>query len=761
MEPSLWNREGGTWEEVWQHLEVVATAEGRKLPVGVCPLGTGPRDADGKVPDVPRVWMRDEKLFTAGGLTKAWPFWRDVLLPLSGLPERAPAGQSMLEGGPVLDRDTIASWLQEGVRVEHFLRPFKGNYAGVWADSPEPVSRRLTNPPLPHPRDKYEVFVDEEVRRSLLCGAVEEVAEQPFLVLPLIVEPRKPRLCFDARWGNLWFPSPLFRYDTLRDFQRGVRRNDWMFSLDHKSGYQHVPMHPSSQGCLGFEWRGKWYRYRVLPFGFAPACFIYQSLSNVVATALRKLLSLNLIAYIDDFGFSVPDGMAEGLRDRVRWCVLAIMFLAGYCVSEKKSQLAFTRRLRLLGLLVDSALERFSIPEDRLLALLDLRGEILTCVRDGGRRRPVGLKLLQRFVGKAESMALAVPPVSIFLRHLWDAIASAEAEGRFTVWLSDVAVLDVEELGGIQSWEPLSRWLPERHMRLALRLETDASLNGYGGVWFTGSGAPTLLAGLFEGAEAPLDIAPKEALAVQRALEAAPPEVCDCFVDLYVDNEVVEKTLLRGSSVIPEIRAVARDLLWFQLRRRVIITLGRVSTVDNVTSDGLSRGVLEASWEQVDKNEFRLALRLFDVVQSRLPAGARFTLDACASPLNTRVARFISRVRFPAELHVGVTCVAENVFTYEFLPRRGPGRDWVYCYPPLALISPLWRHLRLCGARGAFVFPDMPEQVWYATVAREALQVHVLARRGSRGALLSARSGYTEGLGPLPWDLLVAYFDFA
>lgn len=767
LTPPSFLRTGGTWEEVWAHLEVVAGCSNYELPKEVRPASRcSPSGPQKKVADpcslpVPPIWMRDESQFMAGGLAESWPFWRDVLLPLSGLPVKAPGRLSRAVGGPVLDGTTIASWIQEGVRLDHFLRPFGGTYKGVAVASEVPVSRSFENPPLPFPKSKYESFVDTEVAKSVLCGAVEEVTTPPFLILPLIVEPRKPRLCFDARWANLWFPSPKFRFDTLRDFQRGVRRNDWMFSIDHKSGYQHVRMHPSAHPYLGFSWRGRWYRYRVLPFGVAPACYIYQSLSLVVSAALRRLLRLNVIAYIDDFGFSLGGDVPLELRQRVRWIVLAVMYLAGFFVSEKKSQLLFTRELRLLGLIVDSSLERFRIPLDKLDKFQLLRREVLECTRGDKCVRPVDIRLLQQLTGKAESMSLAVPPVSIFLRHIWDCLASALAAERSSVWLSSAAVLDLVELGQISMWEPLSRWLPERHMSLTLRLETDASLGGYGGVWFTGSGSPTQIAGLFVGDEAPLDIAPKEALAVRRALELAPPSVQNCFVDLYVDNEVVEKTLLRGSSVIPEIRAVARDLLKFELARSVVLHIARVSTVDNVTSDRLSRGVVERPWQIVDKNDFALDFPYFDKLRKLLPFGAEFTLDVCASPRNTRVSRFISRVTFPAsEIPSGLQCVAVNVFTYEFLPRLGPGREWVYCYPPVALVSPLWRHLRLCGARGVIVFPEMPEQIWFASILREACRLVRLAERGCTNCLLAPLSGYSEFTGPLPRPLMAALFDF-
>ena len=49
-----------------------------------------------------------------------------------------------------------------------------------------------------------------------LVGRVGEVAP-PHIVLPVTVEPSKPRLCHDARYLNLWMSDNPFSLDTLND----------------------------------------------------------------------------------------------------------------------------------------------------------------------------------------------------------------------------------------------------------------------------------------------------------------------------------------------------------------------------------------------------------------------------------------------------------------------------------------------------------------------------------------------------------------
>ena len=52
-----------------------------------------------------------------------------------------------------------------------------------------------------------------------LIGKVGEV-DPPHLVLPLTVEPTKPRLCHDARFLNLWMRDMPFKLDTRFGFTK-------------------------------------------------------------------------------------------------------------------------------------------------------------------------------------------------------------------------------------------------------------------------------------------------------------------------------------------------------------------------------------------------------------------------------------------------------------------------------------------------------------------------------------------------------------
>ena len=78
----------------------------------------------------------------------------------------------------------------------------------------------------------------------------------PHLVLPITIEPQKPRLCIDARFLNLWMVDTPFSLETLVGIPCFVYPNSCMSKIDDKSGYDHILLSFDSQQCFGIESQG-------------------------------------------------------------------------------------------------------------------------------------------------------------------------------------------------------------------------------------------------------------------------------------------------------------------------------------------------------------------------------------------------------------------------------------------------------------------------------------------------------------------------
>ena len=90
--------------------------------------------------------------------------------------------------------------------------------------------------------------------KSLCDHSVVHVDSCGTLVLPLTVEPAKPRLCLDTSFLNLWMTGAPFTLDRLADVPQYVYKGSYMTKCEDKSGYDHVSLSLSLQCWLPVEW---------------------------------------------------------------------------------------------------------------------------------------------------------------------------------------------------------------------------------------------------------------------------------------------------------------------------------------------------------------------------------------------------------------------------------------------------------------------------------------------------------------------------
>lgn len=729
--------------------------------------------------DLHTLWAKDDADFVAGRLRERAEYWAQVILPRSGMPDHV--------------RRAVIRWLTVGPSVREFAKHFEGRFNGVAYDTASPPRRAGVD----HPSVKeHQGFVDETMEGYLRSGALIPWSGPgaPHIVHPQGVAVNtssgKLRLILDARFLNCFQKPPAVKYDMLSAWKDGIGVGDSMFALDHKSGYLNLRLRAEDQTYFGVRWRGEYYTFTVMPFGWSPACYIYQTLSTCVAAYLRSY-SFNTIAFIDDIGCSAPRYLSPKGALSMRFAFFAVWFLAGFYTSRQKSKPALVDRIELLGFGLDSRAQLFYVPEKKFKAV---EAHIRSLLAQG----EVDEHALVSLVGKLQSLSLAAPAVGLFLRSSYDALKAFAREGdaRARVRLTRAMKLDLECVLALRSWDRMSRWRPAVH----IRMETDAcgGPNGGWGAVLYHNGSVTVVGGPFKpGREAAYHINVQELLAVTlgvRFFERLIPR--DVRVDIYVDNTAAQYSGLRGSSPSDDMRALSRELMAWQLRAGVVAHMLRIPTLQNVLADRKSRekglgprstrvdlgdqrlasvevySIAEAreivrrelrnvSCEFVpprrgeeDRDDHRLAPDLFRRLE-RLTR-RRFTIDVCASRWNTQLPRYIARENSTAD----VRCVAEDVLAYTFPPYRG-GQEEVYCNPPWVILAPVWCHLRQQRCRGVFVFPDLPYMMWYPMLMREARSVGTLVEAGTRDVFSQPSRSYAESVGRVKWDVLYAEFDFS
>ena len=126
---------------------------------------------------------------------------------------------------------------------------------------------------------EFEEFIDKEIQTHVGDGSFVEISkEEARVVNPFIISVNstgKPRRCDDMRYVNAFLASPFFKMQTLeRDIPNVVRPGDHMITRDLEKAYYKIPVADSCTKFQCFYWKGKYYKARVLLFGFCQAPFV-------------------------------------------------------------------------------------------------------------------------------------------------------------------------------------------------------------------------------------------------------------------------------------------------------------------------------------------------------------------------------------------------------------------------------------------------------------------------------------------------------
>ena len=157
------------------------------------------------------------------------------------------------------------SFIWNKVDIADFIVPFKGKFAGKSYDALFPPGMEFPNNPI---CSKFEDFISSTIidrkNGSLIFWSKVGEVQPPHLVMPITVEPTKPRMCHDERFLNLWIKDCPFSLDYLSDLPRYVGPGHFQTVCDNKSGYDHICLSPSSRTLFGLSWKGCYHSYSVI-----------------------------------------------------------------------------------------------------------------------------------------------------------------------------------------------------------------------------------------------------------------------------------------------------------------------------------------------------------------------------------------------------------------------------------------------------------------------------------------------------------------
>ena len=523
--------------------------------------------------------------FVPAHLQSAIPFWRDVILPAT----------------TEADRDTLLGWIRD-VSVYDFVDSrAQGTFQGRQYSGPDLTSVHLPN----HVPAEHCSWVTTEVEQLVSTGCVARWADvadtslytKPHMVLPLGAEPKKPRLIWDARWLNLMYVHSPFTMDGVGKVAQCAWPGAHQVTIDHKSGYHHVALEPTSWQYSGFEWEDEFYVFTVLCFGWFSAPFIYASLSEAVARYLRSQ-DVPVLTWIDDF-YVINFRSTRLLEPNQQFVaaqaaaslVLDVLYQAGHFISISKCELTPSTRLVFLGIICDTAQCRFEAPADKLEKLEHI---FIDAITSGA----ITFQMLEKLAGKCTSLSVAVPVAALYTHHMYKQIASFRRTGgrhRSTA-------ISIPKNSGLMfemgKWLEVCKefngasWYRAEHKMVILTGASDASSSGWDGLIHGLHHDVFRAGGNFPPALAKEHINVQEGYALQQTLRLFcadhPDDIAGSTLVSDVDNKVLHDAFKRSRAKNTIMHDTIIDLFWLQVRHDITLKLRWMSSAANADADDMS-----------------------------------------------------------------------------------------------------------------------------------------------------------------------------
>jgi hypothetical protein len=575
-------------------------------------------------------------------------------------------GARLLAFAGQLSEVTDDSWVLDGIAQ------------GIKLDFEALPTQLVIPPPVAMSKEMVKIC-DKEVEDLIRKRAITEVVDgSEGFVCSLFVIPKKSggfRPIINLKPLNRFIRYEHFKMENLESARFLLRKGDWMAKLDLKDAYLTVPVHPSHQKFLRFQWKGRIFQFSCLAFGLAPAPRIFTKILKVVMGFLRKK-GLRLIIYLDDIL------ILNTSRERViadLEVVIELLQRLGFIINWEKSVLEPSQSLDYLGLVIDSNRLSFALPIAKIEAVKAMCEAALLA-------KVVSLREIASIMGNFTWAIPAIPYAQAHYRRLQSFYIRKSQAANSNLKIK--CLLSLEAQDDLKWWVAnLDKAKDKVFFPQAPDLEiyTDASLSGWGAccneVRTRGSWTLT---------DSTRHINELELLGALFAVQAFAVRSKNIAIRIHLDNVTAVAYINHcGGTRSRALTVISAELTSWCEERGISLEAIHVAGKLNVIADEESRA-------GPDSGDWRLDKRIFNRIQELWPS----EVDAFATPWNAQLPSFIS-------WHPQPGAMTTNAFSVNW------GGLLAYCFPPFALIFKCLEKIRREKALVVFVCPVWIGQPWF------------------------------------------------
>jgi hypothetical protein len=148
--------------------------------------------------------------------------------------------------------------------------------------------------------EEYRRLLQEELRQGIVIPVPDRYVRfwnTTFLVPKKGGESRKILNCKKI---NGYMQKTHFKMEDCKTVRELLIQGDYATSIDLKSAYSHVSVHPSLRPYLGFNFEHQSYVYVGMPFGLQNAPRVFTKIMKVVMWHIRQQWGVRSVCYLDD-----------------------------------------------------------------------------------------------------------------------------------------------------------------------------------------------------------------------------------------------------------------------------------------------------------------------------------------------------------------------------------------------------------------------------------------------------------------------------
>jgi hypothetical protein len=326
----------------------------------------------------------------------------DLLFVSDEAPPRDEGMSSLIPADNIL---TVEEKVELGELLERHKEVFVAKPAGAARVEPMalPYKEGWVNPPMEPPRvypPRIEVAIGLEIDKQVNLGVVEEWPELDNAVpVHPVAKPDSDtgyRFTLDMRGWNPGFVLEPYPLPLISDILTGLRTAKYFAKLDLRNGFWQFPVREEDMSKVAFQWKGRFYRYRVVCMGNAASVYYLQ---RTMVRLLVKSHARGSLVYLDDVHV-----YAETWGEFVRLLGEVLSTFIGANLHLKAEKCAFdAREISVLGHLVSR--DGIRISTERLDAVTSMPF-------------PRNVRDLRRFLGMTNYMRDYVPNYSLLAKPL-------------------------------------------------------------------------------------------------------------------------------------------------------------------------------------------------------------------------------------------------------------------------------------------------------------------------------------------------------